>query len=500
MTLDEAASCLDRLRPRRRIVHCHGVFDLLHIGHIKHFQQARRFGDILVVTVTPDRYVNKGPHRPVFNEILRAEAVAALDCVDFVAVNRWPTAVETIAMLKPHFYAKGSEYKEAHKDVTGGIAREEAAVRAAGGKLVFTDEMVFSSTHLLNQHLSAFPQQTREFLGSFSRRHRIDEVLRPLREARSMKVLILGEAIVDEYRYCEGIGKSSKEPTLVVKQLESERFAGGVLAIANHMADFCRRVGLVSFLGTVNSHEDFIRAKLKDGVSPMFLYRQGAPTILKCRYVDSYFFTKLLEVYEIDDSLMPGADERRLCAVLKRELPKYDAVIVADYGHGMLGDEAVDIICRKSRFLAVNAQSNAGNIGYHTIGRYPRADFACLTEAEVRMESRDRRGDIRRLLESLAKRLKFSKIIATRGKHGCLCYDVDEGFAAIPSFAGTVVDRIGAGDTFLAMASLCVAQKAGMEVAGFLGNAAAAQAVASVCNRSFISKAGLFKHVESLLK
>jgi rfaE bifunctional protein nucleotidyltransferase chain/domain len=499
-TLKELAAVLAPLRRHRKIVHCHGVFDLIHIGHIRHFQAARRYGDLLVVTVTPDRFVNKGPHRPVFNEHLRAEAVAALDCVDFVAINCWPTAVEAIGIIKPHFYVKGAEYRDARRDVTGGITAEAGAVAAGGGRLVFTDDIVFSSTNLVNRHLSTFPQETRDFLKSFGRRYRLDDVLRPLQDARRLKVLVVGETIIDEYSYCETIGKSSKSPTLVVKQFDRERFAGGILAIANHVADFCRNVGLVSFLGTAPSQEDFIRSKLKAGIRPKFLYRRGAPTIVKRRYLDHYYFLKLLEVYEIEDSRMPEADERRLCAVLDRELPKYDAVIVADYGHEMLGDEAVKIICRKSRFLAVNAQSNAGNIGYHTIGRYRRPDFACLTEAELRMETRDRRGDIRRLLERFSRRMGFRKIIATRGKNGCICYDADSGFTAIPSFAGTVVDRVGAGDTFLSLASLCLACQAPMEVAGFVGNAAAAESVATVCNRSFIAKAGLIKHIESLIK
>ena len=101
----------------RKIVHCHGVFDLLHIGHIKHFQEAKSSGDILVVTVTPDKYVNKGPKRPAFTSKLRLEAIAALESVDYVAENKWPTAVETIQLLKPNIYFKGPDYKDSNSDI-----------------------------------------------------------------------------------------------------------------------------------------------------------------------------------------------------------------------------------------------------------------------------------------------------------------------------------------------------------------------------------------------
>src|SRR5947208_4306770 len=120
--LKDLANTLEKLRGGgKKIVHCHGVFDLLHIGHIKHLEAARKRGDLLVVTLTPDRYVNKGPHRPAFPEQLRAEALASLACVDYVAINQWPTAVETIELLKPSLFVKGSVTGRGRRDHSCGI-------------------------------------------------------------------------------------------------------------------------------------------------------------------------------------------------------------------------------------------------------------------------------------------------------------------------------------------------------------------------------------------
>lgn len=136
----------------KKIVHCHGVFDLLHPGHLKHFEEAKTLGDFLVVTVTADRFVNKGPGRPVFSENLRAEALAALSLIDYVAINETPTAVEPIALIQPDFYVKGQDYEAREKDQTGGILKEEAAVLAVGGKIHFTHGITFSSTQLLKTY------------------------------------------------------------------------------------------------------------------------------------------------------------------------------------------------------------------------------------------------------------------------------------------------------------------------------------------------------------
>lgn len=142
-----------RLEASRRggltIVHCHGCFDLLHIGHIRHLQAARAMGDLLVVTVTADAYVTKGEGRPAFPEALRAEALAALVCVDFVAICPSPTAVEAIRLLRPDYFVKGQAGEDpARRSVR--LQQEIATVRELGGDVRFTHEVVFSSTALLN--------------------------------------------------------------------------------------------------------------------------------------------------------------------------------------------------------------------------------------------------------------------------------------------------------------------------------------------------------------
>lgn len=135
----------------KKIVHCHGCFDLMHPGHIKYFQAARKMGDILVVTVTPDIYIDKGHGRPVFNQSLRAESIAALECVDYVAINKWPTAEETLRLLRPHIYVKGQEFEKL-EDKTRKLQREYRVIQEIGTELRFTHEIVFSSTELLSKY------------------------------------------------------------------------------------------------------------------------------------------------------------------------------------------------------------------------------------------------------------------------------------------------------------------------------------------------------------
>ena len=155
VSLQELAERVAALKAEgKRVAHCHGCFDLVHPGHIKHLQAARRLADALVVTVSPDRFVDKGPGRPAFPEQLRAESVAALECVDYAAVNQWPTAEETIRLLRPDYYVKGQEF-EPPAARTEKLQREVEVVRESGGEMRFTHELVSSSTALLRTHFGA---------------------------------------------------------------------------------------------------------------------------------------------------------------------------------------------------------------------------------------------------------------------------------------------------------------------------------------------------------
>jgi len=497
--IEALASTLVGCRGKKTIVQCHGVFDLMHIGHIRHFHEAKKNGDVLIVTITPDRFVNKGPHRPVFTETLRAEAIASLDCVDYVAINKWPTAVEALQLLKPNVYAKGSDYRNAEQDHTGGIALERRAVEACGGRLIFTDEITFSSSTLLNRHMSNLPSDVNDYLGGFRAKYPADVVTNLLASTRKLKALVVGEAIVDEYQYCDTLGKSGKEPILAAQYRRTERYIGGSLAVANHVASCAGEVGVIAMLGTDHSHEAFIRSKLAPNVTPMFIEMPGAPTLIKRRFIESYPFQKLFEIYVMDEEAAQ-ARQPELFDTLGGVIGDYDVVIVTDYGHGMLGADVMKLLCDRARCLAVNVQVNAGNHGFNTVSKYLRADFVSLSEKEIRMEARNPSGDLRRIVARVAEELKCPRMLITRGSQGCLCYDPSEGFFEVPGFAIRTVDRVGAGDAVFGVSALCAAEAAPIEVIGFVGNAVGTQAVGIVGNERFIERAPLLKHIEALLK
>lgn len=500
-TPDELAATIAELQAQgKRVVHCHGVFDLVHPGHIRHLAAARSQGDVLVVTLTPDHYVNKGPGRPVFTEQLRAESLAALQDVDYVALNAWPAVTEMIRLLKPDVYVVGRSGGTGQSHGEGNHVAEEAAVREVGGRIHFTTELSFSSSRLVNQVLPVYPPEIQSYLNEFRSRRSASDIVELVESLRELRVLVVGEAILDEYVYGDVIGKSAKEPILAMRYVSQEMHAGGSLVIANHVAGFCRQVNLVTYLGEKDTREDFVRSTLHENVQPFFVRKPDSPTIVKRRFVENYLVAKLLEVYEMNDSPLAGEAEDEFCAALEARLSECDVVIAADYGHGLLTSKAIKLLGRRARFLAVNTQMNAANVGYHALSKYPRAHYVCVHEGEIRLDQRDRVGDLRQLMLNVADRMTARSVMVTRGKYGTLLYRPEDGFSESPALSVKVVDRVGAGDSVLAISALCAAREFPLDVLGFLANMVGAQAVTIIGNRSAIQREQLLDGIESILK
>jgi len=485
----------------KKVVQCHGVFDLLHVGHIKHLQEAKALGDILIVTVTPDEFVHKGPNRPAFPVSLRLEALAALDAVDFVAANTWESAVETIKFIKPDVYCKGPDYKEHEDDITGKISEEEDAVVLVGGSIRYTSGAMFSSSNLLNEYGNVFDEAQKGFIQSVTSKWSPGQTIDAVESLKDLRVLVLGESIVDQYVFCEALGKSGKEPVLVVRELETQQYAGGAVAIAHHLADFCQKVTLLSMLGEDGQYEEFLRGGMPDNVSARFLRKRGAPTIVKKRFVDTVSHNKTMGVYSLDDSPLESDEEEELSVLLDQLIRAHDLLIVSDYGHGFISPKIAKLVSTAGVFCSLNAQINAANIGYHTMKNYSGVDCAIINEGELRHELRDRQSLVTPLAEQLLKSLRSQHLVVTQGSNGASLYTANhDRVHTCPAFAGKVVDKVGSGDALLALLSCCLYNQVDLDVALLIGSLAAAQVVETVGNSQTVNKPQLLKALQSMAK
>lgn len=486
---------------KKKIVLCHGVFDLIHPGHVRYFSSAKKLGDVLVVTLTADLFVNKGPGRPYFNQNLRSEVLAALSYVDYVAIVNDESAIPAIDAVKPDIYVKGPDYKNRKPSFSHRkLSLEEASVVKYGGKIVFTDDIIFSSSHLINHYLDSFPEKTKQFLDAFKKKYSESKILEDLGKLKQIKALIIGDSIIDEYHYSNPLGKSSKEPIVVHKYINEESYAGGVLATANNTASLLTNVSLLTVLGKKKSYENFIRKHLKKNIKATFFYRPDSQTIVKRRYIDSFTTQKLFQISYIADEFIDTKLENKIISFLKRNLDKFDMTIVNDFGHGFLTPGIIKIISEKSNYLAINVQANSANFGFNVITKYPKSDYICIDEIELRLASHDRYGNTKKIMKNIYDQLKAKKIIVTKGPFGSYAYSDSEGFIQVPALTQHIVDRVGAGDALFAITAPCIYSKIDLEESTFIGNVAAGLKLQIVANKKPLELADIEKFIIRLFK
>jgi rfaE bifunctional protein nucleotidyltransferase chain/domain len=490
-------------RQGRKLVLCHGVFDLFHIGHLRHLKSAREFGDVLVVSLTGDKYVNKGPDRPAFPSELRAELLAGLELVDYVTVVEEPSALPSIGATRPHFFVKGGEYFDPKQDITGKITHEKELVESFGGELVFTRDITFSSSNLLNSYFAFHDEAARNYLARLRQTGLEAKVFKLLDRVADMRFVVVGETIIDRYVYVDAMGKAAKENIIATLQRNEEVFAGGVVAVANNLAALTPNVELITFVGDPlmgENYETLVRASLNPAVTVRFIRRPGSPTVRKTRFVEPTYVRKLFEVYDMDDYPTPTEVEEEFNRLLSDALATADGTIVCDFGHGMINRSTVALLQQKARFLAVNAQSNAGNIGYNLIDKYSRADMICIDAMEARLAVRDKHASIPDIvMERLPQLIDCPNVLITDGRQGCYA-NANGGAAHIPSFGTTVVDTVGAGDAFFALAAPCIAAGADCETGGFVGNVAGAIKIGIVGHRRYLTRFEIQRYISTLLK
>lgn len=176
-----------------------------------------------------------------------------------------------------------------------------------------------------------------------------------------------------------------------------------------------------------------------------------------------------------------------------------DVVILADYGHGFFSKDLISNLESRANFLAVNTQANAGNRGYNTISKYSSVDMLSLNGSELQLELRDKNPDYLSLVPKLMNEKKSTRAVLTLGGDGMMVFDSSGEYLRIPALATRVVDKVGAGDSVLAISSLLTALKAPIDVLGFISSLVAAHEISQLGHQSGLTINDLKKHAKSIL-
>ncbi len=415
-------------------------------------------------------------------------------------MSDYPSATTLLKIIKPDVYVKGQDYKNTEDDKTGKINFETKLVQKFGGKVEFTNEETYSSSNIINNNFS-YDEIQSKFLKSISKKYSLDYIESIFKKIGKLKVIVIGETIIDQYNFCEALGKSGKEPYLALKDIYTENYLGGAAAIANNIAEFCKKIKLVSIVGEKKENFNFIKKKLYKKINSTFFLKKNSPTIIKKRFIDNITKSKLFGIYSMNDDNISKKEDSNISRYLEKIIGNYDLIIISDYGHGFISNKIASKICSKKKFIALNAQVNASNIGYHTLQKYKNINATIINETELRHEMRNKNDDIFSLSKKLKKKLRTSNLLVTRGKNGAILINgKDNNLLECPAYANNVVDRVGAGDSMLAIISLLIKIGAPRDLTLLLGSFAGAASVETIGNSTFLKKKSFLRHLEFALK
>lgn len=338
--------------------------------------------------------------------------------------------------------------------------------------------------------------EAKEYTKRIKAQFPLNKIKELIESLRNIKILVIGDTIVDEYHFTIPKGRAVKDPIMSVDYVNHEVYAGGVLAIANHISNFVENVSLVSLLGDTYSREDFIRKALNENINARFFVKKGSPTTVKRRFIDQIRDHKLFKVEYINDSPITKELENELLDYLKSELPRYDLVIVGDFGHGFINSSIARILEEYSKHLCLNVQTNSANYGFNLITRYTHANFTSMDETELKLTLMNRSEYTESLIKRLANKKLFDKILITLGSKGCVYTNNGEKLLKAPTLTESIVDTIGAGDAVFSIISLLTYVDAKDELIPFIANCVGGIAVNIRCNKESVTKEKLIRFVE----
>lgn len=479
-------------REGKVVVQCHGCFDIVHPGHIRHLRHAAQQGDVLLVSITADALMNKGDGRPLFTQDLRAENLAALDCVDWVYINPDATAETLLEDTRPDVYIKGREY-ESNDDPR--FRAERDAVERHGGRIIFSSgDVVFSSTALIaamERRENPFQARLRQLVES---KGMTAARLEGLIDAFAGKrIAVFGETIIDTYVVCDRPDVAGEAPVISLRPLEQTSYDGGAAIIARHLAALGAKPTLVTALpNSAPAHA--LRKRLSaEGVDVRTIEVEG-PMLEKQRFlVGSQKVMKLDLVRPIVCDAASRDELLALAAELTQGAAPVDGAILADFGHGLLSPR---VLMELQSVLRPRVGVMAGDVSGRRSGLMSmhRMDLLCPTEAELRDAVHDYADSLNAVVWKMMSMTKAQNVLVTMGADGLIAFDrlpnADrmEGWQSrvrgehVPAMTTHAVDQLGCGDALLATATLTLMAGGSVADAGFLGSIAASHQAGRIGN------------------
>jgi len=457
----------------KKIVMCHGTFDLVHPGHIRHLFYAKEKGDILIVSVTGDKFVTKKSSGTYVPEDLRVRNIAALELVDYTFIDQNYKPIESIKKIKPDIFVKGFEY-DINNKVNDNTLEEKKIVETIGGRIVFSPgDVVYSSTKF-QKNLK--PDLRFEKFNSLLKKENISKkkIINLLKKKITKKIHVIGDIIIDKYNYCDLIGQSTKTPTFSIRPFKSEKFLGGAGIVAKHLKSLGADVTLTALTGD-DEYKKFVEDDLKKNhVYSNLLFNKSKQTILKERFwCDDY---KVIQVDYVDNSIIETSNQKKIFNLIRKN--NYDCIVFSDFRHGMFNKEIIKLYCKLVDSKIIKVADSQVSSRWGNITDFEGFDILFPNEMEARFSLGDQDSGVRSLGANIIQKSNCKNLVLKLGDKGSMIFRnkgyYPKDFFPLDSFVENKVDAIGAGDAYLAATTFFYTYTKDIVISSIIGNFAAA--------------------------
>ncbi len=469
---NSAEKIFSKIKKNKKVIQCHGVFDLVHPGHLRHFLYCKSIANILVVSITSDSFIKKGIYRPLVPENLRAINLAAIEIVDYVIINRKKTPNSLIKKVKPDFFAKGLEYSSQDSSNKILTNKEKKIVETYGGKLIFTPgDFVNSSSKIINYYPPDLKFEKLKLLMD-TESIKFNDLIKHIRELKKIKITVIGDIIVDTVSNCKVIGGLHKTPTLSIQVADSKDYIGGAAIVAAHLKSFSDNVEIISTLGN-DKKGSFVKRELdRLGIKKKIFYENTRPTTNK----NSFFAQKhkLIKIDTVNNNYIGEEILNLMIAHIKKS--KSDIIFFSDFRHGIFNNQTIkkflNVLNYSKSFLVADSQvaSRWGNIL-----DFKNFNLITPTENEARLALFEQDLGIRPLATKLMKKSNSKNLIMKLGERGLIALSKKRksDYISLDPFVKNLVDANGAGDALLAYSAASLYKTNSLIVSSIIGILAA---------------------------
>jgi rfaE bifunctional protein kinase chain/domain len=472
-TVEELVAVIGPFPRDKKVIMCHGTFDVVHPGHVRHLLYAKRHADILVASLTADAHIAKANFRPYVPQDLRAINLAALEIVDYVIVDADPTPLKNLQAIQPDYFAKGYEYYDG--SIHPKTEEEIRVLESYGGEVLFTPgDIVYSSSSLIE---ASPPNLGVEKLLMLMSGEGVDfpDLYGALEAMLGLRVHLVGDTIVDSLTRCSMIGGMTKTPTMSVRYEEKDDYVGGAGIVAKHLRAAGAEVVYSTVLGD-DAFKDFVLADLEAaGVVCEAIVDPTRPTTNKNAIVSDNY--RLLKIDTLDNRSVSEKIQNMITTSIRTT--KTDIVVFSDFRHGIFNRETIPYMIEAIPEDVLRVADSQVASRWGNILDFQDFDLITPNEREARFALGDQDSVVRPLAQTLRERANCQMLILKLGDRGTLTFrnrpEVDpRTFYALDSFARNVKDAVGAGDALLAYATLALKATGNDVLASILGSIAAA--------------------------